>query len=86
MDKKHSRPVLPEEVEALRLASSGTLALTPVFFNGQERYALVTLEHSKDGVLVHVLGVVTLSTDEVLDASGRAGFAEGSSKSPSALN
>lgn len=81
----HTRPVLPEELDVLKLATTGTIGMAPVLFNGKEYYALVSLSQRPDGLAVTVLGIVPLATDEVLDAAGRASWSEAETK-PSILN
>jgi len=66
------RPPTEEEIEVLGLVSRQTekLAVMPVFFNGQERFALVLLNKNEAGMYVKLLAVLPIPSDEISDGKG----------------
>lgn len=74
-EKQHRRPPTINEQDILRLVhvASDRVALMPVFFNGEQRFALVLIEENEAGKYVRLLAVLTLPEDQVLNSQGVAG-------------
>lgn len=78
--KKHTRKPTPTELGVLQIVHDATdrVVLTPVFVNGEERFALaVVCKTPADGQLyLRILAHLPLPSDVVLDACGLPGYSK----------
>lgn len=69
---EHSRDPDAEEMDVLVSIhkTPEKVALMPVFFNGQERFALVLLCTNSSGNYIRVLAILTNNNDALLNGKG----------------